>query len=70
MPDALPAASPEALPPLVDSPDPPTARTRALHDRMRAHESAARGSAAALAWTVGVLVACAVGLVVFMLLRR
>lgn len=54
----------------MDVPNPPTARTRALHDSMRAHEAAARGSATALAWTVAVIVACALGLVVFMLLRR
>ncbi|MBL8302805.1 MAG: hypothetical protein JNM26_08550 [Ideonella sp.] len=67
-PPGPPAASPDA--PLADSPDPPTARTRALRDSMRMHESAARGSATVLAWTVAVIVACALGLVVFMLWRR
>lgn len=69
-PPTHPTGAPTDPPPVLETTDPPTTRTRALHDSMRKHESAARGSATALAWTVVVIVGCAVALVAFMLLRR
>lgn len=58
-----------AQPSLIEQPDPPTARTRALHASMRDHESTARGSRKALVVMIGATVVCALGFVLLLLLR-